>query len=246
VEKGIFSLKGTTTLVTGASSGIGRRTAWLISELGGQVVITGRNEKRLGAAMERLEGEGHKAIAVELTDEGDRKKLVEECPPLNGVVHCAGVSRVAPIRYIKENVLRDIYAVNVEAPIHLTRDLVNAGQPQGGGSIVFVSSISGVYGWPGYVSYGSSKAALAGAARALAADLAPQKIRCNSVAPAMVRTKMIEGGYSRELLEKDEATYALGYGKPIDVAGTIAFFLSDASRWITGQCLVMDGGAMLQ
>ena len=246
MKNDLFSLENTTTLVTGASSGIGRRTARLIAECGGTVIATGRNAQRLDACVEKLGGEGHRAIAADLVDAAQRKNLAAECPSLQGVVHCAGASRVAPIRYTTEKVLREIYAINVEAPIFLTRELVTAGQPQAGGSIVFVSSISGVYGWPGYVAYGSSKAALSGACRALAADLAPQKIRCNSVAPAMVRTRMIEGGYSREQLEKDEAGYPLGYGKPADVAGAIVFFLSEASRWITGQCLVMDGGATLQ
>ena len=241
-----FSLTGSTILVSGASSGIGRCTARMISERGGRVIATGRHQQRLRACLEELAGDGHHSIAADLVDEGDRKRVVAECPPLQGIVHCAGVSRVAPIRYTKEKILREMFAINVEAPIHLTRELVIARQPQPGGSIVFVSSISGLFGWSGYAAYGSSKAALASVSRSLAAELAPQKIRCNSVAPAMVRTRMTDGGFSQEQLEKDEGKYPLGYGLPDDVGGAIVFFLSGASRWITGQCLVMDGGLTLQ
>jgi len=241
-----FSLEGKTILVTGASSGIGRRTARLISENGGTVVVSGRDGDRLNESLERLEGEGHQAVLADLTDEEQRKRLVAECPPLNGIVHCAGVARVAPIRYTNEKVLRRMYSVNVEAPFLLTRDLLSGEWPETGGSIVFVSSISGVYGWPGHVAYGASKAGLIGGCRALAADLAPRKIRCNCVAPAQVRTRMIEGGYSREQLEADEAMYPFGFGKPVDVACAIVYFLADSSRWVTGQCLVLDGGATLQ
>ncbi|OOZ42334.1 hypothetical protein BOW53_00395 [Solemya pervernicosa gill symbiont] len=241
-----FSLEGKCCLITGASSGIGQETASSIAANGGRVIATGRNIERLQNTLEQLEGEGHQGIQADLLQQSDIAHLVKQCPTLHGVVHCAGGSRVAPIKYTTDKIMRELHAINVEAPVALTRELVKRGTIAAGGSLIFISSLSAKFGWPGFVAYGSSKAALIGVSQSLASELAATRIRCNCLAPGMVKTPMLNGGYSEEQLSTDEQGYPFGYGTPQDIANAILFFLSDASRWITGQTLIMDGGATLQ
>ncbi len=240
------NLQGNTYLVTGASSGIGRATAKLISNCGGTVVINGRNQERLERTLGELSGAGHLAIHSDLLDPDSIAKLTDTCPELSGIAHCAGVSRVAPIRYTTDKLMREMTAINVEAPISLSRELIKGKKLLPGCSIIFLSSLSAMHGWTGYVAYSASKAALIGATRALASELSNQDIRCNCLAPGMIKTPMLKGGFSDAQLKEEENKYPFGFGKPVDAANAIVFFLSDASRWITGQTLVLDGGHSLK
>ncbi len=239
-----FDLHGKSCLVTGASSGIGRAAAKLISDCGGTVVATGRDEQRLNRTLDELSGSGHSVMPADLLDPAVVSELAGQCPPLHGVVHCAGITKVAPIRYTTDRIMQDLAASNVNAPVALTRELLKRKKMHAPGSIVFLSSLSGMRGVTGHVAYAASKAALLGLSRAMASELAPKQIRSNCLVPAMVRTPMIEVWLEENILEKDEARYPLGYGEPEDVANAIVFFLSDASRWITGQTLVLDGGLL--
>ncbi len=240
------NLQGKTCLVTGASSGIGRATAKLISRCGGTVIISGRNQERLERTLKELAGAGHLAISADLLKPDEINRLVDECGELSGIVHCAGISRVAPIRFTTDKLMQEMTASNVDAPVALTRELIKSRKLLPGSSIVFISSLSAIFGWTGYVAYSASKAALLGVTRAMASELAAKEIRCNCLVPGMIQTPMLKGGYSEDQLEKDESKYPFGFGKPIDVANAIVFFLSDASRWITGQSLVLDGGVSLK
>jgi NAD(P)-dependent dehydrogenase (short-subunit alcohol dehydrogenase family) len=240
------NLQGKTYLVTGASKGIGRATAKLISRCGGSVIISGRNQERLERTLGEMKGSGHMVIPSDLLNPDAVKELANECSELSGIVHSAGVSRVAPIRYTTDKLMREMAAANVDAPVALTRELIKSQQLLPGGSIVFISSLSAIYGWTGYVAYSASKAALIGVTRALASELSDKGIRCNCLAPGMIKTPMLKGGFSEAKLKEEEDKYPFGFGKPIDVANAIVFFLSDASSWITGQTLVLDGGVSLK
>ena len=240
-----FSLSGRTVLVTGATAGLGRNTAIHASRMGARVVISGRHEARLAATLARLDGEGHRAIPADLADQGARDALVAELPALDGVVHCAGLTLLHPFKFIDEARYRTIYAINVEAPLFLTQRLYKARKLNAGGSIVFISSMAPRVGTKGHSIYAGSKSALYGISRVLAHELAPAKVRVNTLSPAMVNTEVtvgFEAQLSPELLAADEARYPLGYGEPEDVANAAIFFLSPASKWITGVDLVMDGG----
>lgn len=238
-----FSLEGRTCLVTGASSGIGRACCLSIAAAGARVVATGRNPERLAETVDSLPGDGHQLLIADLVDGAARKELIAACPPLDGIVHSAGVNRMAPARYTTEKVFKEILGTNLEAPLLLTSELLVAGRIQRGASVIFISSSSALTGAAGLLAYASSKAALLGATKVLAGELAREEIRCNCLLPAMVRTPMIEGGtLTGEQLAADEARYPLGYGEPSDIASAAIFFLAGASRWITGQSLVLDGG----
>jgi NAD(P)-dependent dehydrogenase (short-subunit alcohol dehydrogenase family) len=245
-EESIFSLAGKTCLVTGASSGIGRVCCIEIAAAGGVVIATARNEERLAETLASLPGDEHQAIPTDLLEASDRERLIAACPDLDGIVHSAGVNRLAPVRFATEKVFAEILSVNLEAPLFLTRELLCARRIRGGASNVFISSSSAVTGGAGLLAYASSKSALLGATKVIAGELARERIRCNCLLPAMVRTPMTEGGMlTAEQICADERRYPLGYGKPEDVAAAAVFFLSDASRWITGQSLILDGGRWL-
>lgn len=243
-----FSLSGKTILVTGASSGIGQATAIECSKLGAKLVITGRNAERLQETMNKLEGEGHCQILAELTDVADVQRLVSGAQNLDGVVLCAGKAKTLPFAFSTRENFDDIMAVNYFAPVELLRLLVKGKKLNKQSSVVFVSSVGGVFLFGGANTiYGASKAAINSTMRYCASELAAKKIRVNSVNPGMVETGLIHRGtISDEQLQEDVKRYPLKrYGEPIDIAHGIIYLLSDASSWVTGHSLVIDGGVTI-
>lgn len=243
-----FSLAGKTILVTGASSGIGQATAIECSKLGAKVVVTGRNAERLQETMGLLEGEGHVQILAELASQEEVEKLVAESPEINGVVLCAGKGILLPLQFCDGDKFRDVFNVNFFAPVELLRLLTKKKKVQKGGAVVFVSSIGGndVFA-TGNAVYGTSKAAVNSVVRFYANELAPKKIRVNSVNPGRVNTKLIKSGkMTEEQSQADIAKYPLKrYGEPIEIAHGIIYLLSDAAAWVTGHSLVIDGGVTI-
>ena len=243
-----FTLEGKTVLVTGASSGIGQATAIECSKMGAKLVITGRNAERLQQTIEQLEGEGHRPVIAELTNDGDVKRVVEECPELNGLVLCAGKGMTLPLAFATREKFNSIFDVNFFAPIELVRSLLKKKKLAKPSSIVFVASIGGNWSFSlGNGVYGTSKAAINSVMKFFARELAPKKIRVNSVNPGMVNTQLIKNGaISEEQHQKDMEKYPLGrYGEPDEIAHGIIYLLSDASSWVTGHSLVIDGGVTI-
>jgi NAD(P)-dependent dehydrogenase (short-subunit alcohol dehydrogenase family) len=176
--------------------------------------------------------------------------LAEQGGPLHGLVHAAGLPCTAPLRVLEPDVYRDVWTVNTEAALALVRMFqsrkVYAGDH---GSIVLISSVMAIVGSPTIVGYSMSKAALIGMARSMALELAPKQIRVNCVAPGFVRTPMysqVAGFWDAGQEARITALHPLGPGDPEDVANAIAFLLADASRWITGSVLTVDGGYTAQ
>jgi len=240
-----FHLTGHKILITGASSGIGRASAVAASRMGAQLWISGRDAARLDETLHMLEGGNHTALTADLTDEADRAKLVDALPPLDGVVHSAGICKLRPSAFVTTTDFRETTTINIEAPILLTSLLVKKKRLNSGSSVVFLSSVSGLVGWTGLMSYAASKAALPGAARVFAVELARRRIRVNCISPGTVWTPMVkqlDDQLTVEARKEDEKRYLLGYGEPQDVANAVTFLLCPASRWITGTNMVVDGG----
>lgn len=240
-----FSLEGKTILVTGASSGIGKETAIQCSKMGAKVIITARNEERLKETLSSLEGDGHQMILAELTDQEDVERLVGEVSALQGLVLCAGKGMTSPFPFSTREKYDEIFNVNFFAPVELLRLLVKKKKLDKESSVVFVSSIGGVKSFQlGNGVYGASKAAINSTMEFCAKELAAKKIRVNSVNPGMVNTKLIQSGtISEEQYKLDMEKYPLKrYGEPEDIALGIIYLLSDASSWVTGHSLVIDGG----
>lgn len=243
-----FTLEGKTILVTGASSGIGQETAIQCSKLGAKLVITARNEDRLKETFSQLEGEGHRMFLAELTIHEDVERLVNEIVELQGLVLCAGKGMTSPFPYSTRDKYDEIFNINYFAPVELLRLLVKKKKMSKESSVVFVSSIGGVATFTlGNGVYGASKAAINSTMKFCARELATKKIRVNAVNPGMVNTKLIQGGaISEEQHQADMEKYPLKrYGEPEDIAYAIIYLLSNASSWVTGHSLVIDGGVTI-
>lgn len=240
-----FSLAGLTVLVTGATAGLGRQSAISCASMGARVIITGRNPERLQETLQAMEGDGHEAHAADLVHEAERDALAKKLPTLDGIAHCAGTTLLHPFKFNMEKQYRELFAINTEAPMFLTQRLYKSKKLNNGGSIVFIASLGAFIGTKGQSLYAGSKGAVVGYMRVLAHELAVNKIRVNCLSPAMVKTEVAQGlanQLSPEVLAADEARYPLGYGKAEDVANAVVYFLSPASKWVTGIDFIMDGG----
>lgn len=243
-----FSLEGKKILITGASSGIGKAIAIESSKIGANVIITGRNEQRLKETFSLLDGSGHDLIIADLSRKEGLEQLHKELPVINGLVNCAGLTKVAPFPFATRDSFEEVMNVNFFAPTELSRLLVKSKKIEKGASIIFISSVSGVYCSAVASSiYSSSKGAINGLVKGVALDLAPKGIRVNSVNPGMIDTDIFSGSaITEDQLTEDTKRYPLGrYGKPEEVAYAVIYLLSDASSWTTGSNLLIDGGYTL-
>ena len=234
-----FSLEGKTILITGGSSGIGKATAIECSKMGAKVIIVARNEEKLKSTLSMLEGDGHQYFIGDLNDMGAVEKMVVELPQIDGVVNNAGFTRLAPIPFVQDDLLKDILQTNTVAPIMITKLMLKKKKVKKGASFVFTNSVAGLGKVTlGNTMYASSKGALTAFVQGAAKELAPK------VCPGMVETEIMQfGTVSEEQLEKDRLTYPLKrYGKPEEIAWAIIYLLSDASSWVTGTNLIIDGG----
>lgn len=244
-----FSLEGKTILVTGASSGIGRGIAVECSKMGAKVVITGRNETRLLETFNLLSGVQNVMLLSDFNSEEGIKHLVSSLPLLNGIVHCAGITDNSPFLFATRKKFNEVMDVNFYAPAEITRIILKSKIITKNSSIVFISSISGIYTSAIALSvYSASKGALNGFIKSLALELAQKEIRVNSINPGIVETNIFNSEIiTSENLEKEKQKYPLKrFGKPSDIAYAAVYLLSDASSWITGTNIVIDGGFTLQ
>ncbi len=243
-----YSLHNKTILVTGASSGIGRAAAIECSKLGARVIVTARNEERLSLTLNELEGDGHQMILCDLSDETAIDNMVDSMPEIQGLVNNAGFTKILPVQFINANDINNVFQVNTVAPMILLQKLLKKKKLKKGASVVFTSSMAGLgFATPGNSIYTASKGAISAFIRCTALELAPKSIRVNAVCPAMVDTGILDSGtVTQEQLEKDINKYPLGrHGRPNDIAWAMIYLLSDASSWITGDNIVIDGGITL-
>lgn len=240
-----FSLEGKTILVTGASSGIGRATAVLCAGMGAKVLSVGRNEQRLSETMSLLSGEDHSLFAFDLNDELTVDEAILRFPPVDGIANCAGVAKMMPFQFVNKQEMETVFSANFFSPVMLVNKLLKAKKLQKGGSVVFVSSIDGpriVHA--GNSIYAASKSALVGMARNMAVDLMGKKIRVNCVLPGTTDTSMIHTeNVTDEMLEETAKALPMKrFARPEEIASVIVFLLSEASSYMTGTELTVDGG----
>ena len=243
----MIDLSGKRILITGASSGIGMETAKLCDLLGAETVLVARREEELKVLSERLVNRStiHPA---DLTKPEEVEKIALEIEMLDGVVHCTGKIFPYPIKFIRQKQINDVFSTNVYSAIELTSHLFTSKKIAKNASFVFLSSISVKHPYMGGALYTSSKAALESFSKTLALEYAKLGIRSNCVAPALVQTEIVQTtkeSYNKEDWQSIVDQYPLGIGNPIDVANMIAFLLSEASSWITGNTIPMDGGLVL-
>jgi NAD(P)-dependent dehydrogenase (short-subunit alcohol dehydrogenase family) len=244
-----YSLENKSILVTGASSGIGRATAIECSKLGAQVIITARNEERLKAVYNELDtsfGKNHQMVIADLSLDEGLDKLVSQISAIDGLSSNAGIAvGNKPIKFINGDDIQSILQTNTYSHVLLAKLLFKKKLLNKGASCVFIASIGGTISYgPGNTIYGMSKAALESFVKYAAIEFAPRGIRCNNVCPGMIETPM---NNLDAITDEDKAIDAdkylmKRYGQPVEVARTTAFLLSDASSFITGTSIVVDGG----
>lgn len=243
-----FSLEGKTILVTGASSGLGRGIAIQCSKMGANVVINGRNEDRLQETLSQMEGDSHHIINADIATKDGIDRVVAKTPVLDGYVNSAGIPSLIPLKNISREYMENILNVNTIAPITLISLLVKKKKLVKKSSIVIIGSINGCcIGNAGSSPYSATKGALTGFVKAAALELASRGTRINIISPGLVPTKMLgmtEEMYTREQLEEQMSPlYPMKrLGEVDDIANGAVYLLSDASSWITGQNLIIDGG----
>lgn len=240
-----FHLHNKTILVTGASSGIGRQTAISCSNMGAKLIITGRDEKRLAETYSLLQEKGHTQFIADLADENSRNELLNHISVIDGFVHSAGIVLPVPVKFIAEKHLRQVMSVNFESAVLSVARLLKNKKLNNGASLVFFSSISVNYPYAGGALYTASKGAIEAYSKNLAVEILPKKMRANVIVPAMVKTPLYEETKNQSMYrspEEYESKYPLGLGAPEDVANAVTYLLSDASRWVTGTNLILDGG----
>ena len=224
------------------------------SRLGADCILVGRNEERLKETFESLKDGNHCWFALDITKYFELKGLVEDAVSktsrISGFIHSAGIEVFFPLEVTTLDQYEKIFAVNVIAGFELAKHIIKKKNfCADSGSLVFISSVMGSVGSPAKAAYCSSKGAITGGVKALALELAPRRIRVNSISPATVNT-----GTTKALLAKINAEekneimkfHPLGIGKPEDVAYSCSFLLSDAAKWITGIDLKVDGGFTAQ
>lgn len=241
-----FTLAGKTILVTGASSGIGRGIAVICAGMGARVILTARNETRLQETLALCEGDGHNYICADLTQAEDRAKLIEQLPPLDGLVQCAGVGSRVPCKMVGAEDIKVVLQPNLEAPILLQSELLQAKKILKSASIVYIASAAAHMPSAGNAVYSASKGAIIAYTKCLSQELAPRQIRVNSISPAMVMTDLTLVGATQDELTEAEKNYPLKrYGRPEDIAHLAVYMLSDASQWMTGSDVEITGGTQV-
>jgi NAD(P)-dependent dehydrogenase (short-subunit alcohol dehydrogenase family) len=250
----MIDLSNKTIFITGASSGIGRQCAIAASSIGANLILIGRDQKRLEETYSCLTPGNHIYHVLDITNYDMIEKVVSDSVSkigvISGFLSCAGIESTVPLKILSSKLLQNTFSINVFASFEIAKVISkNKYLSSNGASFVFISSIMALLGQKGKISYCSSKAALLGGIKAMALELAEKKIRANCILPAMVETEMTKNMFDT-LPEnsKDEIIkrHPLGIGKPEDISNLAMFLLSDLSKWITGSDIVIDGGYSCQ
>lgn len=247
-----FSLENKVIIVTGASSGIGAQCAIDCSKMGARVVLVARNEERLKQTLEQCEEPSrHIILSLDLSSSDGLKEsikdVVSKVGKINGVVNCAGMSSVTPLKLVTDELLDQFFRTNVYSAINLSKEVTRMGNydKEHGCSIIFFASIMGLCGDKCKTMYSATKGALIAAARSMACELAKNKIRVNVVSPGAIETPInakLPHMADPELRKELEDKHLPGLGECSDISNACIYLLSDAAKWVTGQNFIVDGG----
>ena len=240
-----FTLQGKTILVTGASSGIGKRIAIRTSEMGASVVVTGRNEERLADTVALLDANNnHRKIVWDLSATDTIKDFVSILPELDGIVMDAAIFDTTIARHLKLDKMHKMFNTNTFANIALVQALLKQKKLNNGSSVVFISSVASTRPYKGNALYSATKGAINSFSKVLAVELGAQRIRVNCIHPGIVKTVADpkDWAVTKEELSAEEARYPLGFGEPDDIAYAAVYLLSDVAKWVTGSDMIVDGG----
>lgn len=244
-----FSLENKTILITGASSGIGKQCALDCSKMGANVIMVARNDERLNETLSQMEGEGHMVYSYDLSELDGIKQListiVSNSGKLDGFIHAAGMEISKPIKLLSHEDYMRLYSVNTLSGFEIIRQISSVRNINKGASLVLIASITAVIGRGSVAAYAASKGAMVSASRTFALEFASRQIRVNCISPGTILTPMMQNYFDtldEDAYEKRIDGFPLGLGECSDISNACIYLLSDASRWVTGQNLVVDGG----
>ena len=240
----IFSLKEKVVLITGAASGIGKQIALRCSEAGSFTVVTDRDSARLIDVYQSLSNEEKQKFICDLSIEKEIIDMVSFLPPLDGIVLCAGMAKTAPVKHNSRSSVEEVFKTNTFANITLVQQLLRQNKVKKGASVVFISSIASIKPYKGNSLYSASKGAINSFSKVMALEYGAKHIRVNCIHPGIIRTKSVSN-FSEEEMAKQSAMIPLGFGTPDDIAYGSIYLLSEASKWITGIDLIIDGGQLI-
>lgn len=229
-------------LVTGAASGIGKEVVKLLLKSSNRVLAVDKDHEKLKLLEHEINSDWLVIIHGDITKSETRDQIVTYQEKFDGVVNCAGIIKLVPFKFIREEMLSEMDRNNYEAPIILNSILLKKGKINPGGSIIFLSSIMSIISTQTNAIYTGTKAALAAVTKTIALEVAPLNIRVNSISPGFVNTPMLDYIKLQTDVKSAEENHPLGFGEPEDVANAVMFLLSKAAKWITGTNLIIDGG----
>jgi NAD(P)-dependent dehydrogenase (short-subunit alcohol dehydrogenase family) len=246
-----FSLNNKHILITGASSGIGRQCAISCSQQGARITLVARNKERLQETQRLLPGEGHYSISQDISILESVEQVVKESVlkngKIDGFIHAAGIEKTLPLKMHKKEVFFDLFTINTLSAFEFARNVTQKKYVSPYScSIVFISSVMGIRGNGGLVGYSSTKGALIAGTKSLAIELGKKNIRVNSISPGHINNTAMSNSKEQSLpkaaIQEINDAHILGTGEVSDVANACIFLLSEASKWITGTNLIVDGG----
>ena len=242
-----FSLEGKNIFITGASSGIGKSIAIESSKMGGRLIISGRDEERLDKTLSMLENNIHMAYTGDIADAETITEIVSQLPQLDGIVMCAGINDKSLLKNITTGKIAKMFGINCISPLIMTKELLKQKKMKKGCSIVVISSISSTYATLSNTLYACSKSALESFVRVSALELSAKHIRVNAIRPGVVKTPILDNYTLSDDLNDFVQRIPLGrMATPEDIAYGAIYLLSDASSWMTGSCMTIDGGITLR
>jgi len=245
-HKDMFSLRGKTALVTGATSGIGQRQAIALANAGATIVAVGRDAARLDTTVQQIDNNGV-AIAADLQTV-DCKELHAEAEALAGPIdilcNTAGVNLRQPAEEITRESWDQTIALNLTVPFFLAREVVSGMCKRGGGKVINIASLQSERAFANSAAYGASKGGVAQLTRAMAEAWSADGVCCNAIAPGFFPTSLTQAVFDNpEIAAKNAAQTAIGRnGELRDLDGITVFLSSAASDYITGQVIYVDGG----
>jgi NAD(P)-dependent dehydrogenase (short-subunit alcohol dehydrogenase family) len=250
----VFGLRDKRALVVGGGFGMGRSTALLLAETGAAVVVADLDLERAQSVSAEIGASGATAHATsaDVTDPAGAVGLVRDASATLGgldlVINIVGVAEWGDLMAIDTELWERQFAVNLRHHLDIGRAAASIMIEQGtGGAMAFVASVSGIYGAPYHAAYGASKAALMSLVRTMSQEWGPHGIRVNAVAPDVIATPRVRGGFESrgadmDALARSEHVSLGRFGEPEEIAGPLVFLCSDLAGFMTGQTLIVDGG----
>ena len=244
----IFDLTNKVALITGGGSGIGFGIARQFIHSGAKVVITGRNSEKLQAARNEL-SENCFVIQNDVTEKSSHPALIRqienEIGPIDILVNNAGLHSKVSSLEAEDDAFHEVIDINLNSVFALSREVLKKMVPRGNGSVINISSMSALYGLPQIAAYSSSKTALLGLTRSLASEFSYSGVRINAIAPGFIESEMLNRVMEKDPERKQKVlgrTPMQRLGTPDEIGHAAVFLASDASKFITGVCLPVDGG----